>query len=81
MPVVRDDRAPKAFGPPPVRRRETPARETSTKAPEAPAEPQLDEFYGHILDVIRAVGADLSGRLAPSGMQTRRPCGTTCWSP
>jgi len=59
LPVLRDDRAPTAFGPPPVRRRETPARETGTKAPEAKAEPQLDEFYKHILDVIRAVGRGL----------------------
>ena len=59
MPVVRDQAAPAVFGPPPIKRRETPARDIKTSPPDEAIEPDLDEFYEHILEVIRAVGRGL----------------------
>lgn len=59
IPVVRADDEPQEFGPPPIARVETPAQKIDSANPEAgdqAAQPQLDEFYGHIISVIRVVG-------------------------
>jgi len=59
IPVVRADDEPTEFGPPPIKRIETPAQQIEEGAADAGdriAQPQLDEFYGHIVSVIRAVG-------------------------
>jgi hypothetical protein len=63
IPLVRDEEEPQPFdAPPPIERLETPAAKILSPA-EEPSErelqPQLDEFYDHILDVIRAVGRGL----------------------
>lgn len=63
IPLVRDDEEPQPFNaPPPIARLETPAakiRAPAEKPPERELQPQLDEFYDHILEVIRAVGRGL----------------------
>ncbi len=59
IPVVRADDEPREFGPPPIERVETPAQRIDSADPDAGdqvAQPQLDEFYGHIVSVIRVVG-------------------------
>jgi hypothetical protein len=63
IPLFRDEEEPQPFdAPPPIARLETPATKILSPA-EEPSErelqPQLDEFYDHILDVIRAVGRGL----------------------
>lgn len=61
IPVTPAEDAPKAFGPPPIVPVKTPAKQIDTTADpgEAVREPQLDEFYGHILSLIRTVGRSL----------------------
>jgi hypothetical protein len=63
IPLVRDDEGPQPFdAPPPIARLETPAakiRAPAEEPPEHKLQPQLDEFYDHILEVIRAVGRGL----------------------
>jgi hypothetical protein len=63
IPLVRDEEEPRPFdAPPPIARLETPATKILSPAEEPPErelQPQLDEFYDHILDVIRAVGRGL----------------------
>lgn len=59
IPVARVEDEPQEFGPPPIERVETPARAIDSAEADAGdrvAQPQLDEFYGHIISVIRAVG-------------------------
>jgi len=61
IPVTAAADAPKDFGPPPIVPVETPAQRIDTKADPAEAvrEPQLDEFYDHILSLIRTMGRSL----------------------
>jgi len=63
VPLVKDDERPKAFdAPPPIELRRTPAQEIDrpdAEPPERELGPQLDEFYEHILGIIRAVGRGL----------------------
>jgi hypothetical protein len=63
IPLVRDEEEPQPFNaPPPIERLETPAtkiRAPAEEPPERELQPQLDEFYNHILEVIRAVGRGL----------------------
>jgi hypothetical protein len=63
IPLVKDDEEPKAFdAPPPIERRQTPAQKIDrpdAAPPERELGPQLDEFYEHILGIIRAVGRGL----------------------
>jgi len=60
MPVRRTADAPKAFEAPPLRQRATPAKAAQGAPPKAKdLEPQLDELYDHILEVIRSVGRGL----------------------
>jgi hypothetical protein len=59
IPVTRVDDEPQEFGPPPIVRVETPARAIDSAEPDAQGrvgEPQLDEFYDHIISLVRAVG-------------------------
>jgi hypothetical protein len=58
LPIRRRDDAPRQFSPPPIKRRPRPGRppRPATASP-APLDPKLaDEFYEHILQVIRAGG-------------------------
>jgi hypothetical protein len=62
IPVLPAEDAPQDFGPPPIRRLETPAREIV--APSEPPggarmRPVLGDFYEHILSLVRAVGRGL----------------------
>lgn len=63
IPLVRDEEEPQPFdAPPPIARLETPAATIVAPAKEPPErelQPKLDEFYDHILGVIRAVGRGL----------------------
>jgi hypothetical protein len=63
IPVVRDNEEPAPFdAPPPIKRLETPAgriKAADAEPPERELQPQLDEFYDHILTIIRAVGRGL----------------------
>ncbi|MBS1885617.1 MAG: hypothetical protein JSU06_00335 [Actinobacteria bacterium] len=85
IPVVTDAEAPREFdAPPPIERRRTAATKLEAgrdEPPEREMGPQLDEFYGHILGVIRAVGRALERSPGTFSAPARKPSGTTCWSP
>lgn len=77
MPVKRSPDPPKEFGPPPIRPKQTPARKarSAERATTAPGQPHLDEFYDHILDVIRAEARGLErspGSFAHADEETLR---------
>jgi hypothetical protein len=79
IPLVRDEGEPQSFdAPPPIARLETPAAKILAPAEEPPEGElglQLDEFYDHILDVIRAVGRGLErspGSFASAGEEVLR---------
>jgi hypothetical protein len=64
LPVKRDQDAPQDFEAPPVREqfreRPNPAKKAEGRPPEDPVRSEdLDEFYEHILEIIRAVGRGL----------------------
>jgi hypothetical protein len=65
IPVEPAEEAPEDFGPPPIRRVETPTQAIAapatdqTEATDAKVRPALGEFYEHILSLIRAVGRGL----------------------
>jgi hypothetical protein len=75
LPVRTAPDAPKAFQAPPLKRIETPARRLVEHPAASEGEPELGEFYEHILDVIRAVGRGLErspGSFSDAGEETLR---------
>jgi len=78
IPVARVSDVPQAFGPPPIVRVETPAQAIDSAEPDTQgrvAQPQLDEFYGHIISLIRAVGLGMErtpDSIASAGEETLR---------
>ena len=79
MPVKRTVDPPRDFGPPPIRRRRAPTRtgkqSQSSDAASRGAQPRLDEFYDHILQVLRAEARGLErspGSFAGADEETLR---------
>jgi hypothetical protein len=80
IPVLQVDEQPTEFDAPPIAKIETPVAESLTAEaiealPPEQLEPTLDEFYPHILSIIRAVGRGLErsvGSFRDAGEETLR---------